>query len=334
MRLVGINLLKYGEKLAYPIYSTSGKVILNAGAVITGTYIDKLKKLGIFTVYIDDDKFNDIEITEVINFKTKSQAIQTFKQVYELFQNNKPLDEYAILDLVKLIVEDIKSNGTTAINFSSSIVMDDYLTGHSVNVCILSILIGNNMKYNFNQLVDLGVGALSHDIARGNDGDEMPQHVQKGFEGMKRYRGISLHSAKLIYEHHENYDGSGYPRGVSENNISEFARIVSIVDYYDALLLGNSKQNPMMPHEAYEALLAEADKRFDPDILQVFRNTIAFYPNGSTVKLSNGGKGVVIKQNKGLPHRPLVRIIEGEDVKEDIDLLTNLTVFIEAVDKD
>jgi len=334
MRLVGISVLKYGEKLAYPIYSTSGKVILNAGAVITEAYIDKLKKLGIFTVYIDDNKFNDIQITDAVNFKTKTQASQKFKQVYELFQKNKPLDEYLIVDVVKLIVEDIKSNGTNSINFISSIVMDDYLTGHSVNVCILSILIGNNMKYCFNQLVELGVGAFVHDIARENAGEEMCQHVQKGFEVMKRYRGISLNSAKLIYEHHENYDGSGYPRGVSGNSISEFAKIVSIVDYYDSLILGNSKQTPMMPHEAYEALLAEADKRFDSEIIQVFRNTIAIYPNGSTIKLSNSEKGVVIRQNRGLPHRPIVRIIEGENVKEDIDLLTNLTLFIEEIDKD
>ncbi len=332
MKLIGTNLLKPGEKLASAVYSASGKVIVNEGIVITETYIDKFKKLSIYNIYVDDDNYDDIELVEAISIKTRAQAYQAFRQVYDLFHKGKSFDEYAIVDAVKQVVDEIISKGTTSISTLSSMVIDNYLAGHSVNVCILSILIGNNMNYNFNQLLDLGVGALIHDIARREESKESIDHIQKGFEVIKRYRGISLHSSKVIYEHHENCDGSGYPRGIEGGSISQFSKIVSIVDFYDTLTLGSDGKPQMLPHEAFEVILAESDKRFDAETVERFRNAIAIYPNGCVVKLSNGQKGVVVTQNKGVPHRPVVRIVEGKEIRKDVNLITNLTIFIEKVD--
>lgn len=332
MKLIGINMLKAGEKLGYPIYTASGKVVLNAGSIITEAYLNRLKSLSISTIYIDDDQFGDIELVEAINVKTRSNANQIFRQIYEQYQKSKPFDEYKIIDTVKQIIDDIKSNGSTSINIMPSMAMDDYLAGHCINVCILSILIGNNMNYNYNQLVDLGVGAFIHDISRVNGDSETIEHVQKGFENIKKYRGISLHSAKILYEHHENYDGSGFPRKVLGSMISEYSKIVIVADNYDKLVLGEESKKRMLPHEAYEVLLAEADKKYDPSIVSAFRKAIAFYPNGCTVRLSNKQKGVVVRQNIGAPQRPAVRIVGEGQSPRDINLLTNLTLFIESVD--
>lgn len=330
MKLVGISMLKAGEKLGYPVYTASGKVVLNAGAVITDAYISRLKSLGVSTIYIDDDQFCDIELVEAVNIKTRSNANQVFRQVYELYHANKPFDEYKIIEAVKLIVDDIKSNGSTSINIIPSIAMDDYLAGHSINVCILSILIGSNMNYNYNQLIDLGVGAFIHDIARVNGDSETVEHVQKGFENIKRFRGISLHSSKVLFEHHENYNGSGYPRKVSGSMISDFSKIVTIADNYDKLVLGEESDKRLLPHEAFEILLVEADKKYDPDMINVFRKSIAFYPNGCIVELSNKQRGIVVRQNVGAPQRPVIRMLGEGQTLRNIDLLTNLTMFIES----
>lgn len=334
MKLIGINLLKPGEKLASAVYSASGKAIVNAGVVMTESYIDRLKKLGIYNIYVDDDDFKDIELVEAVSINSRAQANKVFRQVYDLFHKGKSFDEYTVVDAVKQIIDEIKANGTTSISTLSSMVMDNYLASHSVNVCILSILIGNNMNYNFNQLLDLGVGALIHDIAREEESKESIDHIQKGFDVIKRYKGISLYSSKVIYEHHENCDGSGYPRGIEGDSISKFSKIVSIVDFYDTLTLGPDGKPQMLPHEAFEVILAESDKRFDADTVECFRNAIAFYPNGCAVKLSNGQKGVVVTQNKGAPQRPVVRIVEGDEIRKDVNLLTNLTIFIEKVEEE
>lgn len=330
MKLVGLEQMKTGEKLAYPIYSASGRVILNAGSIITESYIDKLKKMGIYSVYIDDDKFNDIELAEAISINTRGQANSAFKEAYENFHSNKTINEYKILDAIKMVVDDIKSNATSCINTLSTMAIEDHKTAHAINVCILSLLIGNNMNYSFSQLVDLGVGAMIHDIAESECEAESIDHIKKGFEIMKSYRGLSLHSVKVIYEHHENFDGSGYPREISGDAISQYARIVSVADFYDELLYG--KKGPgLQPHEAYEALLAETNKRFDPEVVEAFRKCIAVFPNGCSVTLSNGKIGVVVRQNNGVPHRPVVRIVEDGKIKKDMDLISDLTLFIKNV---
>lgn len=332
MKLLGTNDLKTGEKIASPVYASSGKVILGAGVVITQTYIDRLKDLGISNVYVDDEQFDDVEIVEVVNHNTRLQAIGAYKQAHDLFHKGKPVDESAIVNVVKLIVDDIKSNYTNLVNALPSMVVDDYLTGHSINVCILSILMGNNLNYNISQLIDLGVGAFIHDIARKEGMQEDPGHVDNGFEVMRKYRGISLHSSKVIYEHHENYDGSGYPRKIEGDKISQYSRIVSAADYYDSMVFVEAGQKRLLPHEAYEALLAEASKRFDPEVIEAFRKSVALYPNGCSVSLSNGKKGVVVSQNSGTPHRPVVRVIETGKPERDIDLIANLTLFVQDVD--
>ncbi len=330
MRLIGINQLKSGEKLAYPIYSTSGKVVLGTGSIITEAYKNRLKDMGIRNLYIDDERFADIEVIEVVSFETRKQVNVAFRQCHDLVHKGKPLNEYILVDAVKHVVEDIKSNNNTSICLLPNMAVDDYLTGHSVNVCILSVMVGNNMDYNFSQLVDLGVGALIHDIARKDDSKETPEHVKKGFEIMKNYCGISLYSSKAIFEHHENYDGSGYPRSIRGENISIYSRIVSIADFFDGLTSVGEVKVP--PHEAFEALLAESDKRFDPEIVEIFRKSVPFYPNGCMVKLSDGKMGVIVGQNPGTPQRPVVRILEGEDVTKDINLIANLTLFIEDIE--
>ncbi len=330
MRLLRINQIKGGEKLAHPIYSTSGKVILGAGSIITEAYRNRLKDMGICSLYVDDERFADIEVKEVVSFEARKQANLAFRQSHDLIHRGKPFNEYILVDAVKCIVEDIKSNKSASVCLMPNMTVDHYMTGHSVNVCILSVVIGNNMDYSFEQLVELGVGALIHDMARKENSLETPEHVKKGFEVMKNYRGISLHSSKVIFEHHENYDGSGYPRSIKGGNMSTYSRIVSIADFYDGLIF--TEKNRVLPHEAFEALLVEADKRFDPGIVEVFRKSVPFYPNGCMVKLNDGRRGVIVGQNAGTPQRPVVRILEGENVKKDVNLIANLTLFIEDIE--
>jgi len=160
--------------------------------------------------------------------------------------------------------------------------------------------------------------------------EEKPEHVEIGFEIMRKLRGMSLNSSKVCYEHHENFDGTGYPRKLKGTNISDYARIVRVADYYDNVLHGRENNGvSVMPHQAFEVVLAVSGSILDPDVVQVFRDTIVFYPNGCTVKLSNGLHGVVVRQNMGSPQRPVVRLYNREGIIGDINLLEDLTLFVE-----
>jgi HD-GYP domain-containing protein (c-di-GMP phosphodiesterase class II) len=211
-------------------------------------------------------------------------------------------------------------------------VIDDFIIEHSINVSILSVFMGNHMNYNYNQLCDLAAGAMIHDVGRQNKKEEDLEHVQKGFDVMRKCRGLSLHSSIVCYEHHENFDGSGYPRKLKGAQISEFTKIIRVADMYDDLLhcFGNGDV-PMMPHQAYENILAAAGSIIDPAMVEVFRDTIIFYPNGCTVLLSNGLTGVVVRQNQGIPQRPVVRTFNGSGIIGEVDLMKSLTLSIKDV---
>ena len=188
------------------------------------------------------------------------------------------------------------------------------------------------MNYNNVQLDDLVTGAIIHDFGRENIIEEKPEHVQKGFDFMRKCRGINLHSSIACYEHHENYDGSGFPRRLKGSAISEYSRIIRIADLYSNILHGYEiSKEPVMPHQAYEHILALSGSIVDPNMVEIFRDTITFYPNGCSVLLSNGLKGIVVRQNIGSPQRPVVRAYNDTDIIGEVDLLKSLTMFVKDV---
>ncbi|HOQ02047.1 MAG TPA: HD domain-containing protein [Acetivibrio clariflavus] len=332
MRLVGTKFLKEGQQLARLVYTSSGKIILNSGVVLTQSFITKLEQMGVQKVYIEDERFSDVEVIEPLDVTTRNAVTKVLRENYEKVHDSKEMDEYEIKDAAKKIVEYTREYVGRGLSILSTEVKDEYVIEHSVNVAIITAFIGNKMSYNFGQLCDLVTGVLIHDLGRDNKPEENPVHTNIGFDIAREHRGFSLHSAKVCYEHHENYDGTGYPRRIKANEISEFSRIVRVADYYDNLLHGYGKDGKsIMPHEAFEGLLAVSGKVLDPEIVEKFRDTIVFYPNGCTVLLNNGLKGVVVNQNVGSPQRPVVRAYDDDGVIGNIDLLRYLTLFIEEI---
>lgn len=330
MKLVKIDSLTPGDKLAMPINTSSGKVILNSGCTLSESYIHKLKQLGIRLIYIHDDRFGDIEVTENLDINVRNKISQAIQSTYEGLQKGKSVDEFLIKRIAEDIIDYVRNLKDKSVSILSFSTDDEYIIGHSINVALLAAFVGNRMDFTFSQLCDLVTGAIIHDFGRENCKEEKPGHVQKGFELMRKCRGIDLHSSKVCYEHHENYDGSGYPRKIKGSSISLFASIVRVADIYDNFLHGYENNIPLMPHQAYECILALSGSVVDPKIVEVFRDTIVFYPNGCPVLLNNNLEAIVVRQNIGSPHRPVVRT-NNSDIIEDIDLLNNLTMFVKDV---
>lgn len=333
MRLVGIDSITPGEKLAAPVCTSSGKVILSQGTEITETYIERLKKLHVFKVYIEDSRFEDIEAEQPIDPSLRNRAFSILSDIHiKVLAGKGEIDEFRIKDIAKDIVDYVREYKARGVSILSLSAVDDHVIEHSLNTAILAAFIGSRMSFNQIQLTDLVAGALIHDLARENSPEESPEHVQKGFDIMRRCRGLSLYSSIVCYEHHENYNGTGYPRKLAGSAISEFSRVIRVADFYDDILHGSRSQGmSLMPHQAYEYLLAESGTILDPAIIETFRDTIVFYPNGCSIQLSNSLKGVVVRQNPGSPHRPVVRVLAGEDVLGEIDLTNRLSLAIKDV---
>ncbi len=203
---------------------------------------------------------------------------------------------------------------------------DEYTFMHSVNVCVLSVALGQRLGLNKRELSDLGLAALLHDLGK----LAVPKSVLKKpgslgpveweivkthpLEGVRRLVALDAWSevAKTVMivglEHHMRYDLTGYPRLGDDWPLGVYSRIVAIADCYDAMTSRPAYGGEALtPHRVVRHMLARSGKNFDPLLMKIFARLIGLFPVGSFVRLSNGEVGLVIATNPDFPARPLVR---------------------------
>jgi HD-GYP domain-containing protein (c-di-GMP phosphodiesterase class II) len=355
MRKIHISKAKSGDVLAVDLFGVNGVILLSKGVRLTNQYIRSLQMKGIQYIYIDDKHTHDIKPRPLISPTVRQQAV---KKVYDtmtaLIEQKKLISRVSSLDLgieyqkvFKEILDYLLTKENLIINLSDLVVSNGYFFHHSVNVATIAGVIGIAKGYSPQQLLDLGVGALLFDIGMTQlpeglwrkkgalteeEKDILRRHTFFGFELLRRQRNISLLSAHCALQHHERYDGSGYPRQLAGEEIHEYARIVAIADVFDALTSARYHRKQYSPHEAAEYLCA-AGGIFDYELIKLFLSYIAIYPVATTVVLNTGYIGVVSQVFPDFPLRPVVRVIKdpyGEELKSpyEIDLRKEINVTI------
>lgn len=356
MRRISIEKSKTGMRLAKPILNDYGTVLINKEIELTELMIQRLKMIGVDSIYIQDMRTEDIEIEDVLSEKTRELAMRTIKDTFQdLFKEKLIHHSLAKGNLSKMfrpvlenILEDMKRNQKVILMLTNIYIRDLYLYSHSLNVAMYSIALGMAKGYNTQQLMDLGIGALLHDIGktqipieilekRGLLTEEemtlIKKHAIYGYDILRKEEGFSLLSAHCALQHHERLLGQGYPRGIDGEQIHEYAKIVAIADVYDALISHRVYKEPMLPHMALDYLFSRAEEEFDPEWLNIFHKNIALYPIGTTVTLNTGESGVVIDINANYPDRPIIRVLETRLEEEltspyEIDLSKHLSKTI------
>jgi len=221
-------------------------------------------------------------------------------------------------------------------------VMGDHMGGeelyfHSLNVTMLALMMAREIQLPHEVLATLGLGALLHDIGLKEVPDRIVKktepltlaerhfyelHCQYGFE-----LGQRMHLAPgvlaIIREHHELFDGSGYPAKLAGESANLLARIVAIANYYDELCNPVSLSDALTPHEALSIMFAKQRSKFDPKILQVFIRCLGVYPPGTVVQLSNGAIAMVVTVNTARPMKPLL-VVHDADIPRDEAMLIDM----------
>ncbi|MCP4582779.1 MAG: HD domain-containing protein [candidate division Zixibacteria bacterium] len=205
---------------------------------------------------------------------------------------------------------------------------DNYTYIHSVNVCVLSLIMGHRLKLDKKRLSDLGVGSLLHDIGKVNlsidllnksapydDSDwlQMRMHPVYGVKAIIKTRGTDRSSVRAIgaaYEHHITYTGTGYPQLLQKRTPCLFAQIVSICDTFNAMTSGRIyHKRRMSGDEVITNMVNRSDIDFNPVLLKVFINVIGVYPVGSVVRLTNNEVAIVSRTNPENLENPEVKVI-------------------------
>lgn len=351
MRLEFINRVVGGEILGKSILSSDGKVLLRAGIRLTNAYINKLKNLGVFYIYLEDDRLSDVCVEDQRLMELKKTTIKNMAVIAKGVNNCNKMELKKSLRKVEELIEYIIDAGEVAHSLYDVKTYDNYTYLHSIDTGIMAAFIGLSMRLSEDDLKCLGLGAILHDIGKTrincniinkagalteNEFTEIKKHPAYGAEILKNNYTIPEAVIKIVEQHHERVDGRGYPNGLKGNEVNKFANIVSVCDVYDAVSNDRSYRRKLKPNEAYELILAGSGSAFDEKVVSKFKETFAVYPLGSCLRLSNGVEGYVIKQNKNFPDRPLLRVLYDSETKKpipfyEIDLLTNPTVIVEAI---
>ncbi len=214
----------------------------------------------------------------------------------------------------------------------------DYTFRHSVNVALLSILIGKRLKLNQELLALLGEAALLHDIGKimipkeiitkpsrlnATEWEIICRHPILGAEILSSVPGVNPMIARVALEHHVGYDGSGYPPLELNGKDNYLTQVVSICDFYDALTTVRSYRKPIFPYQAILLMLQRSKTQFNPTLVKVFISVVGFFPVGALVKTNRGEVGVVTKINPEDPLHPVIKILEDEQGKKISPQLVN-----------
>lgn len=338
MRIAPLSSALVGKKLARTIFTADGRPLLTAGTVLTPAFIQSLAQRGFQSVYVENELCPDIEVNDAINEMTRVKATSLVKETMEKAVLGYEISTKQVSSVVQEIIDDLHGNSDLVFTLSTIRSVDEYTFSHSVNVCVLAVIIGTALHYNKDDLHKLGVGALLHDLGKihmpdlirkkgpltAEEWEVMKTHPRLGYDTLRSNFEISLLSAHVALQHHERMDGSGYPRGLKGEEIHEFGRIGAVADVYDALTSNRPYRAEIPAYEAANQLTGMAGDHLDPNLVTKLLSRIAAFPTGAIVLLSDRRLGVVVQQAPDSADRPTVRVLTDSDYQlkapQDIDL--------------
>jgi HD-GYP domain-containing protein (c-di-GMP phosphodiesterase class II) len=289
-------------------------------------------------------------------YRAYKNLIDKLNSVFFGIKSGLDIQINAIDNISGLLLQDLHSHPDSYIGY----ILGGEVTGHelaksSVNTAILSALTAQGLKLPNHKIHNIVSGALLHDVGM--------LRLSKGITEKKgglseaeleQIKSHPVHTSKIVtkelfgpqevnmiaLQHHERWDGKGYPNGLQGNAIDIGARIISVADAFEAMVSKKSYRNSLIGYQAIKNLMADNGSRFDPAVISVFTKIMGIYPIGSIVKLNNSAIGRVISIHIDAPMRPIVQMLTDEngnvlDANDEltIDLLIQKTLFIKnAID--
>ncbi len=298
--------LKPGMIATQSIYNKKGESILTRGVPMTQEHIDLLAAMDLtgLSVVSADPKISVPPPADVVEETTRSDAIRKVYDTFHNLEDTGELDPAVLTPTAQAILRNALENRENLVQLTDIRLHDNYTFGHSVNVAVLSAILGSLCNVSGDDLVNLIIGALLHDIGK----LIIPQHIltkpgqlsEQEFyiikmhpeAGRLKLQDLSTPSAEVLAtiagQHHEHIDGRGYPDQLTGDQIHLFARIVAIADVFDALTSARSYKPAYRPHTAYRIMTKCSPGQFDEKLLNLFFDSVAIYPVGTVLKTTMG----------------------------------------------
>ncbi|HNQ96639.1 MAG TPA: HD-GYP domain-containing protein [Treponemataceae bacterium] len=284
-------------------------------------------------------------------YQEYSTLIEELDQVFTNIREQKEIKSRAIDKIVNDLITLIQKDRSGILGFILGGDVREMVSAKcAVNTAILSVIIAEQLSLPRHRLLQVATGALLHDVGMlripdsiiNKDGklDDNEQQIMRShtFYGYKFIVNELLYAdevGKAAVQHHERWDGEGYPARLAGPNIDIGGRIVSVADAFEAMVSPKAWRDSMVGYKAMKNLLSDNARRFDPDIIKAMIQSMGIYPVGSIVLMNNSVIARVVDTNRDAPLRPKIRVLIDEFARpytqnegELIDLTGNHTLFI------
>jgi HD-GYP domain-containing protein (c-di-GMP phosphodiesterase class II) len=359
MRLCPLNDLREGMVVARPVYDDRLDFLLSAGQRLSETMINRLRQLEVFDIYIEEAGTEDIEPPVSVSQKTRRRAQRLLRRTFDELTNIAELNQAAnedvgtllskdgryrnavqtsaLRDVIKRTLSELINNNTQTFEVSYMHSYLNYHYEHALNTMILSLVIARGFHFSEEELLQLGLGALLHDLGkiawpklaqkrRPELSDDEVATLQKHPIVGAKIIGATVSNSSIeqaaVRCHHERQDGKGYPYGLTGSNreplrqrvarpdeIFRMAEIIAVANAFDNLQKGVYSGEPLSPIQAAEALVRQAGPEFNTSVVNKAVSLINVYPVGALVVVKFGNDHVPT----GL--RGVVRRVASENLK-------------------
>ena len=369
MKKISVEKLKPGMIYNKAIYVDKNNMLVPANTEIRTDDIKKLMTWGVSEVETAGELINnnvnnngsshkhEKRILEEYNdlLKKRKKLIEIHRKLqssvsnaYTAIRNDEPFVLDDLKNSIDEVIQIVNENNNIFLFLYGLDEGKDYIVTHSINVTFYAINIGLALKYPMDNLRELGLGTILIDSGMTKvpiyithkqsnlteqEFNQIKTHPLHGYTALRKLSDISENAANISLQHHEQFDGKGYPRGLNGTGISEFARIAAIADSYESQISNRSYRSKLYFYNAMRNLLSTGVNKFDPNILQVFLSRMSVYPIGSIIELNDSSIGIVIGSIPEKPLRPIIKLIFDKDKKriEDtiiINLLEQTSFYI------
>ena len=369
MKTIKVSTLRPGMKFDQPVFIEGDNILVPAGVAIKEKDIERLSRWDIEDVFTDGEEIRESTADAATKLKEmpawlpkkeeKSRRIyrSAVDKVDAIFQdvadgtylNHEPIDS-----VVKEMLDVLRQNKNELIQL---ILLGEWierrLSVSAINCMIVAAVIGSTMRLASHRLLQLATGALLHDIGMlkvereilekqgrlsSDELNRMRAHPVMGYQIISKDMKYPEEIALVALQHHEHWDGRGYPRSLKGEDITLFARIVAVADAYEAMVSERPYRNSIIGYNAMKTVLSDNGKHFDPQVLKAFLESMGIFPIGSVVQLNNSSIGRVSENHTDAPLRPKIELLIDElgnqiEGSEIVDLLNKKSLFIvKAID--
>lgn len=358
---ISVENLKIGISFTHPLFTEDNNIVIKAKEPIKESDYNRLIRWGIKELFTDGEEIKQDNSEEEIKLLEDNQVeqkkiyiniIKLYKDFITSLINNEKNDKQTLKFITEKVIKLATDYKNEIISYMALVTDNyDYIASHSINTAIISIIGAIEYGLPKETTEKLAIAALLHDIGmfkipdtiinkRGKLTEEeysiIKSHPIVAFKILKNCNIDDEEILNAVLHHHEQYNGEGYPRKLTKDKISLLARFIAISDAFEAQISFRAYRKSKTGYLAMKNVIAEANNRFDPDVLKAFLNAFSIYPPGSIVQLSDNSIGTVISTNQNAPLRPKVKLLfdnNSEKIKKNVvkDLKSQENLFITKV---